>query len=89
MSSKINLNDIERIIPDDYDIVPNEDKRKTLTEWCVKKYQMNERTYVTISIHFPNSNNVVYVNSSGEHIVYNIDDKYEKYVVECKYWYAQ
>lgn len=88
MSNIIKLDDIEKIVPEKFYLHSDEQLKKTNTEWCMRKYNIDNKIYVTISIRQPNSSKLIYVNNVGEKIIYSIDDKYNQYIVEEKFWYA-
>lgn len=54
----------------------------------MKKYLINEKNYITISIHDYNKNTLIYIDTKGDKILFNLDEKYEKYIIETIYWYA-
>lgn len=88
MNNKIKLSDIEEIIPKQHYKIPNMSLREKYTEWCIKKYLINNKIFVTISIRHPNTDNVIYINTNGDQIIYSLDDKYEQFIVENIFWYA-
>lgn len=88
MSHKIKLCDIEKIIPAQHYNVPEISLREKYTEWCIKKYLIDNKTYVTISIKHPNTDKVIYMNTTGDQIIYSLDDKYDQFIVENIFWYA-
>lgn len=85
----IKLKDVyEKIIPSDAQNERNQKYKEKYTEWCCTKYNINENIYVVISISHPESQQIMYINNAGEQIIYNLDNKYDKFIVEKKYWYA-
>ena len=88
MNNKINSSDIEKIIPKQHYNVRDISLREKYTEWCLKKYLINNKTYVTISVRHPNTDKVIYIDTNGDQIIYSLDSKYDQYIVENIYWYA-
>lgn len=87
MSHKKQIN-IYEIVPPEHYLIPDTELAKKYTEWCLTKYIINGILYVTISIQHPN-NKKLYVDNTGEIIIYNIDEKYDKFITEKIYWYAE
>ena len=88
-TNNINFRDIENIIPTNTYNKSDQVMRDKYTEWCLKKYMINGKTYITISIKHPNSEKYLYINTSGEQIIYSLGDEYDKYIVSTKYWYGE
>lgn len=65
------------------------DKRGVYSEWCVKKYEIGEKKYITISVKKCDEDEPIYMDTYGEVIRCHIDEKYEKYVKEKYYWYVK
>ena len=86
--TKINLSDIEKIIPEQCYDNSNKTLKDKYSEWCLKKYKINDKIYVTISIRHPNSEKTIYINTKGEQIIYTIDEQYNQFIIETKYWYG-
>jgi hypothetical protein len=85
----ISIEDVDnRIIPKHAINKQDAELQKKYTEWCCTKYNINGKKYITISIRHPDALQILYINSQGEQIIYEMDDKYESYVIERKYWYA-
>jgi hypothetical protein len=87
-SDKIKMSDIEKIVPVKHYGTSDCILKGKYTEWCLKKYKIDEKIYVTISIQQPNSSKIIYINTKGDQIIYTIDDKYDEYIIEKKYWYG-
>lgn len=86
---KIKLGDIDnKIVPKEHYLEPQKELRKKYTEWCCTKYKINDKIYITISILHPDCAKLMYINASGDQIIFNVDEKYEQYAIEKKYWYA-
>ena len=88
MSIKLKLNDVENIIPKENYKHPQKDLRNQYIEWCLKKYEIDSKIYVTISIKYPKESNIIYIDSDGNQCVYDVDKTYDVFIVNETYWYA-
>jgi len=78
-----------------YQVVPktaidksNEELKKIRTEWCFKKYSINNKIFVTINFKLPDSDKIFYIDENGERIIFELGNEYDEFIVEQKYWYA-
>lgn len=87
--SKIRLHEIEKIIPMIHYLSPQENLAKLNTEWCLTKYSINNKIYITIRIKHPDNDQTIYINENGDIILFDMDTKYDKYIKEKIYWYTK
>jgi len=86
-TTKLKIFDIETIIPKkNYSKSQTELKNK-YTEWCVTKYNIDNKSYITISVQIPN-NKIMYFDTSGEQIIYDLDNSYDEFIINKTFWYA-
>lgn len=85
---KFKMTDIEKIIPRVHYSNSVIEQKEEFTEWCLTKYNINNKIYVTISIHHPKSDKLIYINTQGEQIIFVLDKKYESFIIEKIYWYS-
>jgi hypothetical protein len=62
--------------------------RNEFAEWCLSQYKINEKSYVTLTVMHPETTNVIYINNDGETKVYELDEKYNQYLIKKYYWYV-
>lgn len=60
----------------------------TYTEWRMRKYNIDNKTYFEISFIKENKDRK-YVSGVGTYVKTNIDPIFDKYIVDEKYWYTQ
>ena len=83
----VKLSDMLKIIPKENYKKSDVDKRKKYCEWCLKKYLIEENIYVTISVDM-GSGKPVYIDRTGDRILFELDDMYDHYIIDEFYWYA-
>ena len=66
----------------------DEELKKTQTEWCFKKYSINNKIFVTINFKLPDSDKSFFIDENGEQIIFELGNEYDEFIVEKKYWYA-
>lgn len=87
--NKIKSSDISKIFPEETYKFSDPELKQKYTEWCCTKYRINEKIYITISIAHPESNKMIYIDANGDQIVFQVDEKYNQYVIEKTYWYGE
>lgn len=87
MAKILSASDIKKIMPKTT-FKTQQPIRDKYTEWCISKYIIGGKNYVTISIHSPQCDELVYVDNTGRQIVHVIDSTYDKFLVDKTYWYA-
>lgn len=84
----INLKEIEKIIPSKNYKQPQEELKTENTEWCMTKYRIENKTYITISICYPNNGKLIFINPNGEQSIDEVPEDYNKFIIERIYWYG-
>lgn len=92
-SKKFSFEQLNNIIPKNTYDHPQENMRSdknNLTEWRMRKYQINNIIYYEFSFIQPNekNNKRLYLNNECQYVEKEIDSSYDKYVIEEKYWYT-
>jgi glutathione peroxidase-family protein len=84
----INLKEIEKTIPAQNYNQQQKNLKEKYTEWCMTKYRIDNKTYVTISICYPNDVKLIYLTADGERNIDEVPVEYDKFIIEKKYWYG-
>jgi len=91
------INPTKKKYPMEYFLkIPSEDSfsesqpqlKELYTEWRMRKYSIDNKTYFEISFIKGNKSRK-YVNNDGKYVNVSIDPTFDKYIVNEKYWYTQ
>ena len=86
--SAIKYDDFIKIIPPENYATSQCDLRQQYSEWCLTEYNINNKTYITVHMIFPNTDKRIFVDKTGENILYDEPTQYDNYVVKKIYWYC-
>jgi hypothetical protein len=84
----MNANDLNKIIPTTNFKESQSHLRKQYTEWCLTNYQIDGQSYVTISIKHPTTDKLIYIDATGDEILYSLDTSYDAFVASKCFWYS-
>lgn len=83
----LSLDDIKKSIPETASNTPRPDLLKTHTEWRWRFFNIEGRKLVEISKLEP-FNERMYVDNTSRWTKYTLDESWDKYVVDSRYYYA-
>lgn len=88
MNTQIKQYEIEKIIPKSHFNSAQIELAKNHTEWCLTKYLINNKKYITIQIKHPDEEAPIFIDAKGDTVLFQLDNTYDKYVKERIYWYC-
>lgn len=83
----LSITEIQKSIPIGASDKPNSELEKTHTEWRWRFFNMEGRNLVEISQKKIN-NNRIYIDNTGKWIYFELDNNWEQYITESKYFYV-
>lgn len=84
----LDLKDIVQSIPQTATKQPDSNLSKTCVEWRWRFYNINNRKMIEISKKEPNKERI-YMNNSSKWTEYNLDDSFDKFIVDTHYCYVK
>jgi hypothetical protein len=84
----LSLENILKTIPNYSSSVPNKELQKTHTERRWKFFEIDNRKLIEISQKNPNEDRL-YLNSAGQWIKFKMDNCWDHFLIDVKYYYAK
>lgn len=83
----LSIDNLKKIIPQGVKNSPDNELIKTSIEWRWRYFDIDGRKMVEISQKKPNEKRR-YIDNTGQMIYYDLDEKWEKYLIGSNYYYV-